>query len=79
MVGFALETQNEEEHAKAKLEKKNLDMIVLNSLRDEGAGFGKTTNRIKILTPSEIQEFATKPKSEVAKDILDFIEDKINN
>ena len=48
LVGFALETQNEEENAKSKLQKKNLDMIVLNSLRDEGAGFKSDTNKIKI-------------------------------
>ena len=48
LVGFALETQNEEENAKSKLQKKNLDMIVLNSLRDEGAGFQKDTNKVKI-------------------------------
>ena len=53
LVGFALETQNEEENAKSKLQKKNLDMIVLNSLRDEGAGFQKDTNKVKILTHSE--------------------------
>ena len=47
LVGFALETQNEEENAKSKLQKKNLDMIVLNSLRDEGAGFQKDTNKVK--------------------------------
>lgn len=77
LVGFALETQNEEENAKGKLEKKNLDMIVLNSLRDEGAGFQKDTNKIKILTKTEQKEFSLKSKDEVAKDILDFVEEKI--
>ena len=77
LVGFALETQNEEENAKGKLEKKNLDMIVLNSLRDEGAGFQKDTNKIKILTSTEQKEFNLKSKDEVAKDILDFVEEKI--
>ncbi len=77
LVGFALETQNEEENAKGKLQKKNLDMIVLNSLRDEGAGFQKDTNKIKILTPTEKKEFSLKPKEEVAKDILDFLEEKM--
>jgi len=74
LVGFALETQNEEENAKSKLQKKNLDMIVLNSLRDEGAGFQKDTNKVKILTHSEQKEFSLKSKDEVAKDILDFVE-----
>lgn len=77
LVGFALETQNEEENAKSKLQKKNLDMIVLNSLRDEGAGFQKDTNKIKILTHSEQKEFSLKSKDEVAKDILDFVETQL--
>ncbi|KMQ69612.1 phosphopantothenoylcysteine decarboxylase [Chryseobacterium sp. FH2] len=74
LVGFALETQNEEENAKGKLEKKNLDMIVLNSLRDEGAGFKNDTNKIKIFTKTEKKEFDLKSKDEVAKDILNFME-----
>ena len=74
LVGFALETQNEEENAKAKLEKKNLDMIVLNSLRDEGAGFKNDTNKIKIFTRTEKKAFDLKSKEEVDKDILDFLE-----
>ena len=77
LVGFALETQNEEENAKNKLQKKNLDMIVLNSLRDEGAGFQKDTNKVKILTHSEQKEFSLKSKDEVAKDILDFVETQL--
>jgi len=77
LVGFALETQNEEENAKSKLQKKNLDMIVLNSLRDEGAGFQKDTNKVKILTYSEQKEFSLKSKDEVAKDILDFVETQL--
>ncbi len=74
LVGFALETQNEEENAKAKFEKKNLDMIVLNSLRDEGAGFKNDTNKIKIFTKTEKKEFELKSKEDVARDILDCIE-----
>lgn len=74
LVGFALETQNEEENAKGKLEKKNLDMIVLNSLRDEGAGFKNDTNKIKIFTKTEKKEFNLKSKDDVAKDILNFVE-----
>lgn len=79
LVGFALETQNEEENAKGKLEKKNLDMIVLNSLRDEGAGFKSDTNKIKILTRDDKREFDLKSKVEVAKDILDLIIEKMKN
>ena len=77
LVGFALETQNEEENAKGKMIKKNLDMIVLNSLRDEGAGFANATNKIKIFTATEEQSFPLKSKEAVAQDILDFIQSKI--
>lgn len=79
LVGFALETQNEEENAQGKLKKKNLDMIVLNSLRDEGAGFKGDTNRIKILTAEETRNFELKSKHEVAEDILNFLEEMLNN
>ncbi|WP_326981696.1 bifunctional phosphopantothenoylcysteine decarboxylase/phosphopantothenate--cysteine ligase CoaBC [Chryseobacterium sp. MYb264] len=77
LVGFALETQNEEENAKGKLVKKNLDMIVLNSLRDSGAGFKNDTNKIKIFTKTEKKEFDLKSKDDVAKDILDFVETQL--
>ena len=70
-------TQNEEENAKGKLQKKNLDMIVLNSLRDEGAGFKGATNKIKIITESTLTEFPLKSKNDVAKDILNFVEAQI--
>lgn len=77
LVGFALETQNEIENAKAKLQRKNLDLIVLNSLRDSEAGFQKSTNKITILPHAgEIVAFEAKNKSEVAKDILTFIIEK---
>ena len=74
LVGFALETNNEKQHAMEKLQNKNADMIVLNSLNDTGAGFGHDTNKITILEKSG-QEFAfeTKSKNEVAKDIVDTI------
>ena len=74
-VGFALETENELEHAAAKLKKKHLDMIVLNSLNDPGAGFGHDTNRIKILTQNTAEPiaFPLKDKRAVAADILDTI------
>lgn len=77
LVGFALETENEEENAKLKLKKKNLDLIVLNSLRDEGAGFQKDTNKVTLISPdNKVLPFAVKPKTEVAKDILQYIIDK---
>jgi phosphopantothenoylcysteine decarboxylase/phosphopantothenate--cysteine ligase len=70
LVGFALETDNEEENAIAKLTRKNLDLIVLNSLKDEGAGFQKDTNKITIFNRAlEKKEYLTKSKSEVAKDV----------
>ena len=78
LVGFALETENEEENAKGKLQRKNLDMIILNSLKDKGAGFQQDTNKIKIITDTEQKEFSLKSKREVAKDILNFIENKIS-
>lgn len=74
LVGFALETQNEEENAKAKLTRKNLDMIVLNSLRDSGAGFQNDTNKIRIFSPTESLSFELKSKREVAADILNLAE-----
>ena len=72
LVGFALETNDEMAHAQDKLQRKNLDFIVLNSLRDAGAGFRHDTNKITILTATEATEYALKPKSEVASDIVDF-------
>jgi phosphopantothenoylcysteine decarboxylase/phosphopantothenate--cysteine ligase len=74
LVGFALETMNEKEYALAKLKTKNADMIVLNSLNDEGAGFGYDTNKITIFEKSgkEIL-YDRKPKQQVAKDIVDRI------
>jgi phosphopantothenoylcysteine decarboxylase/phosphopantothenate--cysteine ligase len=71
IAGFALETDNEVENARAKLLRKNLDMIILNSLRDEGAGFGHQTNRITIIDRNNnIDKFELKSKDEVASDIL---------
>ena len=76
-VGFALETVNEEEHAKGKLEKKNFDLIVLNSLRDPGAGFKSDTNKITIFTSKGSKiAFDLKSKTEVAADIINTI---VNN
>jgi phosphopantothenoylcysteine decarboxylase/phosphopantothenate--cysteine ligase len=74
LVGFALETVNEKEYAIGKLVKKNADMIVLNSLNDNGAGFGLETNKITIFTRSGQElNFEAKSKSMVAKDIIDTI------
>ncbi|WP_316819355.1 bifunctional phosphopantothenoylcysteine decarboxylase/phosphopantothenate--cysteine ligase CoaBC [Pedobacter nyackensis] len=74
LVGFALETQNEEEYAKSKLVKKNLDLIVLNSLNDKGAGFKKDTNKITIFNKAaEKTVFEMKSKTEVAIDICNEI------
>ena len=73
LVGFALETENEIENAKSKLKKKNLDLIVLNSLRDKGAGFGGTNKITGITKDNKTHLFPVKPKSEVAKDILRLI------
>ena len=70
-IGFALETSNEKANAKDKLKKKNFDMIVLNSLRDKGAGFNFDTNKITIIRKDNIQkEFELKSKAEVAEDIV---------
>ena len=74
LVGFALETRNEKEYALSKLKTKNADMIVLNSLNDEGAGFGYDTNKITIFERSGKEiSFERKPKQQVAKDIVDRI------
>lgn len=74
LVGFALETNNEEENAKAKLIKKNLDLIILNSLQDEGAGFQKDTNKITIFNrAAEKKVYTIKSKLDVAKDICSEI------
>lgn len=71
IVGFALETHDALEHAHQKLVKKNLDMVVLNTLQDAGAGFGHDTNKITLLHRNgNVQAFPLKSKSEVAKDIL---------
>lgn len=71
LVGFALETDNERSNAMHKLEKKNLDFIVLNSLKDKGAGFAVDTNKISVITRTSAKEYSLKPKKEVARDIID--------
>jgi len=78
LVGFALESENELDNAKAKLEKKKFDMIVVNSIRDEGAGFGHDTNKVSIIDKfGSIKEFGLKSKREVAIDIIDEIQDRL--
>lgn len=74
LVGFALETDHEDEHAAAKLEKKNLDFIVLNSLRDAGAGFGVDTNRVTLIDRTGSERLPLMSKSEVAARIADRME-----
>lgn len=71
MVGFALETNDEESNAEGKLKRKNLDFIVLNSLRNEGTCFKSDNNKITIISANEKKEYPIKPKSEVAQDIVD--------
>lgn len=79
LVGFALETENEVKNALGKLEKKNLDAIVLNSLNDVGAGFGQATNKITFIDKnSSIKTFELKTKAAVANDILSEIISRIN-
>jgi phosphopantothenoylcysteine decarboxylase / phosphopantothenate---cysteine ligase len=74
IIGFALETDNEQKNAAEKLKKKNFDMIVLNSLQDKGAGFGFDTNKISIIGKNnKTTHFELKSKKEVAQDILNYI------
>jgi phosphopantothenoylcysteine decarboxylase/phosphopantothenate--cysteine ligase len=74
LIGFALETNNETQNASEKIKKKNLDFIVLNSLKDEGAGFNLNTNKVSIIDKSgEIIKFKLKSKNEVASDIVNKI------
>ena len=74
LIGFALETENEIEHAKQKIQKKNLDLIVLNSLNDKGAGFGQPTNKVTFISKDfEIEPKKLKSKEEVAQDIINKV------
>ncbi|WP_400191971.1 phosphopantothenoylcysteine decarboxylase [Hymenobacter sp. B81] len=72
-VGFALETHQELAHAQDKLRRKNFDMVVLNSLRDPGAGFRHDTNKITLVEPDRVTPFDLKPKADVARDIVSAI------
>ncbi len=74
LVGFALETDNELENAVGKLERKNFDFVVLNSLRDEGAGFGGDTNKVTLVSREACEELPLCSKAEVASHIIDKIE-----
>lgn len=77
-VGFALETDNGLEHAREKLTRKNMDIVVLNSLADAGAGFGTDTNKITIVDADGTDtEYTLKSKAAVAADIIDYIENKL--
>jgi phosphopantothenoylcysteine decarboxylase/phosphopantothenate--cysteine ligase len=76
-VGFALETHDESSNAREKLQKKNLDMIVLNSLNDAGAGFRHDTNKVTIIEQAAATAFELKQKSEVAQDIVNLIWDRL--
>lgn len=73
LVGFALETNNGEVHARAKLNKKNLDFIVLNSLEDKGAGFSCDTNKVTIIDREGKSDYPLKSKKDVAKDIVSYM------
>lgn len=74
LIGFALETENEIEHAKQKIQKKNLDLIVLNSLNDKGAGFGQPTNKVTFISKDfDIEPKELKSKEEVAQDIINKV------
>lgn len=76
LIGFALETEHEKANALTKLQSKNLDAIVLNSLRDKGAGFGVDTNQVTIIDKNGTEKnIALKSKKEIAKDIVSFIAD----
>jgi len=77
-VGFALETNNEIANARLKLQTKNLDMIVLNSLQDAGAGFSHDTNKITIIQKDKVTPFALKSKMAVAADIVTFIAENLH-
>ncbi|MFA7472139.1 MAG: bifunctional phosphopantothenoylcysteine decarboxylase/phosphopantothenate--cysteine ligase CoaBC [Spirosomataceae bacterium] len=77
LLGFALETENEIENARAKLRKKNLDWVVLNSLNEPGAGFGHDTNKIVVIDgEGQVKTFALKSKREVAVDIMEIVREK---
>jgi len=73
VVGFALETENELENARIKLKKKNCDLIILNSLKNKGAGFGVDTNKVTLVSHNKTVDLELKHKSDVATDIFNFL------
>jgi len=77
LVGFALETENEKEHAFQKLKKKNLDLIVLNSLNDDGAGFDMDTNKVSLIHAKGIVEMPLQSKKELAGEIVSYLINKM--
>ena len=79
LVGFALETNNEQQNAEGKLERKNFDFIVLNSLNDAGAGFRHDTNKISIIDRKGRTDYPLKSKTEVARDIIDRLSDELKH
>ena len=79
LVGFALETDHELEHAREKLARKNLDFIVLNSMQTPGAGFAVDTNQVTIVSADSSDEYPLKPKREVAADIVDRLAGALNS
>ena len=80
LVGFALESSNEMEYAQSKLQRKGLDMIVMNSLRDKGACFGTDTNKITIINrKGDVKQGTMKSKADVAKDIVESVADFLND
>ena len=77
LVGFALETNDEQRNAQHKLEKKNLDFIVLNSLRNKGTCFQSDENQITIISKEGLRDYERKPKAAVATDIVDELESRM--
>jgi phosphopantothenoylcysteine decarboxylase/phosphopantothenate--cysteine ligase len=78
IIGFALETENEEVNARKKLASKNFDAVVLNSLNEPGAGFGHDTNKITMIDHNDSRVFPLTSKTEAAKNIVDVIEEKLH-
>lgn len=73
VIGFALETSYELNNAREKLQRKNLDIIILNSLNDQGAGLASDNNKVTIITPNDKKDLPLKSKKEIAHDIVDYI------
>ncbi|MDE6633842.1 MAG: phosphopantothenoylcysteine decarboxylase, partial [Bacteroidaceae bacterium] len=79
LIGFALETNDEVEHAKEKLQKKNFDFIVLNSLNDKEAGFLYDTNKVTVIASDKVVNYPLKSKKEVAQDIINELCSFVHN